>query len=125
MRNIRQFGGVGANKIDYDGAPYVAITFKKSFKDALMDINGVNENVADGLIKNIENNYGNIIKLENKKLEELYPKEFKAATRHTRKKTLQGAESLYHNLNTLESRAGSQVPFTSINFGTDISPEGR
>ena len=120
-----QFGGVGANKIDYDGAPYVAITFKKSFKDALMDINGVNENVADGLIKNIENNYGNIIKLENKKLEELYPKEFKAATRHTRKKTLQGAESLYHNLNTLESRAGSQVPFTSINFGTDISPEGR
>ena len=120
-----QFGGVGANKIDYDGAPYVAITFKKSFKDALMDINGVNANVADGLIKNIENNYGNIIKLENKKLEELYPKEFKAATRHTRKKTLQGAESLYHNLNTLESRAGSQVPFTSINFGTDISPEGR
>ena len=120
-----QFGGVGANKIDYDGAPYVAITFKKSFKDALMDINGVNENVANGLIKNIENNYGNIIKLENKKLEELYPKEFKAATRHTRKKTLQGAESLYHNLNTLESRAGSQVPFTSINFGTDISPEGR
>lgn len=120
-----QFGGVGSNKIDYDAAPYVAITFMKAFKDALIDINGFHENTVDGLIKNIELNYGDIIKLENEKLKELYPKEYKAAERHTRKKTLQGAESLYHNLNTLESRAGSQVPFTSINFGTDTSPEGR
>mgnify|MGYP000833193227 FL=1 len=37
----------------------------------------------------------------------------------------QSAQSLYHNLNTLESRAGSQIPFTSINFGTDTSTEGK
>ena len=37
----------------------------------------------------------------------------------------QSAEALFHNLNSLESRAGSQVPFTSINFGRDESTEGR
>ena len=37
----------------------------------------------------------------------------------------QSTEALYHNLNTLESRAGSQVPFTSLNYGRDTSPEGR
>lgn len=120
-----QFGGVGSNKIDYDGAKYVAITFKKCFKDALMDLNDIEENVAIEIINKIELERGNIIKLENEELKKSYPKEYKIAERHTIKKTKQGAESLYHNLNTLESRAGSQVPFTSINFGTDVSPEGR
>lgn len=120
-----QYGGVGSAKIDYEGAPYVAITFKKCFKDALMDLNDVDEKTAQLMIKNIEDGYGDIIRLENKILKQHYKKEYKVAERHTIKKTQQGAESLYHNLNTLESRAGSQVPFTSINFGTDISPEGR
>lgn len=120
-----QYGGVGANKIDYDGAPYVAITFKKCFKDALMDLNDLSSEAASNIIDTIEFEQGDIIKLENEKLKCTYPKEYKIAERHTVKKTMQGAESLYHNLNTLESRAGSQVPFTSINFGTDISPEGR
>ena len=120
-----QYGGVGANKIDYDGARYVDITFKKCFKDALIDLNDINEERAKKIIDEIEGKNGDIIKLENKKIEEYYPREYKIAERHTIKKTKQGAESLYHNLNTLESRAGSQVPFTSINFGTDISPEGR
>ena len=120
-----QYGGVGANKIDYDGAPYVAITFKKCFKDALMDLNDLSSEEASNIIDTIEFEQGDIIKLENEKLKCTYPKEYKIAERHTVKKTMQGAESLYHNLNTLESRAGSQVPFTSINFGTDISPEGR
>ena len=41
------------------------------------------------------------------------------------KVTLQSAEGLIHNLNTLQSRSGNQLPFTSINYGTDTSPEGR
>lgn len=98
-----QFGGVGSNKIDYDGAPYVAITFKKCFKDAIMDIYNVNEETANKIIQNIEQGYGDIIKLDNKILKERYSKEYKVAERHTIKKTLQGAESLYHNLNTLNS----------------------
>lgn len=116
-----QFGGVGSNKIDYDGAKYVAITFKKCFKDALIDLHDYPEDVADEIIKNL----GYDCRLESPLLKEKCPREYKVAERHTIKKTLQGAESLYHNLNTLESRAGSQVPFTSINFGTDTSPEGR
>ncbi|MBQ6436493.1 anaerobic ribonucleoside triphosphate reductase [bacterium] len=43
----------------------------------------------------------------------------------TKKETFQALEGLIHNLNTMHSRAGAQVPFTSINFGTDTSPEGR
>lgn len=120
-----QYGGIASNKIDYDASPYVAITFKKSFRNALMDIDGISKEHAELIMKNIEDTNGDIIKLENEKLKLFYPKHYKVAERHTIEKTMQGAESLYHNLNTLESRAGSQVPFTSINFGTDTSPEGR
>lgn len=47
------------------------------------------------------------------------------ATRVTERKTFQAMEALIHNLNTMNSRAGAQVPFSSLNYGTDISPEGR
>ncbi len=40
-------------------------------------------------------------------------------------KTYQAMEAFIHNLNTMHSRAGAQVPFSSINYGTDTSPEGR
>jgi len=116
-----QFGGVGSNKIDYDAAPYVAITFRKEFREALIDEYDLDKDEAEDMIQRLKD----ICFLENKELQESYPKQYRIAKRRTENKTLQAAESLYHNLNTLESRAGSQVPFTSINFGTDISPEGR
>lgn len=47
------------------------------------------------------------------------------ASQDTKKETFQAMEGLIHNLNTMHSRAGAQVPFTSINFGTDTTPEGR
>ena len=47
------------------------------------------------------------------------------AVKETDKATFQAMEALVHNLNTMNSRAGAQVPFSSINYGTDISPEGR
>ena len=43
----------------------------------------------------------------------------------TERRTYQGMEALIHNLNTMNSRAGAQVPFSSLNYGTDVSPEGR
>jgi len=49
----------------------------------------------------------------------------KAATAETEKSTFQAMEALVHNLNTMHSRAGAQTPFSSINYGTDTSPEGR
>lgn len=50
---------------------------------------------------------------------------YKEAYKDTDKKTFQAMEGFVHNLNTMHSRAGAQVPFSSINFGTDTSPEGR
>ncbi|MEY8358929.1 anaerobic ribonucleoside triphosphate reductase [Anaerotruncus colihominis] len=47
------------------------------------------------------------------------------AARETRRATYQAMEALVHNLNTMHSRAGAQIPFSSINYGTDTSPEGR
>ncbi len=47
------------------------------------------------------------------------------ATEETNKETAQAMEALVHNLNTMHSRAGAQTPFSSINYGTDTSPEGR
>lgn len=49
----------------------------------------------------------------------------KCTTEETNEKTFQAMEAFIHNLNTMHSRAGAQVPFSSINFGTDTSPEGR
>ena len=49
----------------------------------------------------------------------------KEAEKETDRATYQAMEALVHNLNTMNSRAGSQVPFSSINYGTDTSPEGR
>lgn len=50
---------------------------------------------------------------------------FRTASRETEKKTHQAMEALVHNLNTMQSRAGSQVPFSSINYGTCTTAEGR
>ena len=47
------------------------------------------------------------------------------AEKETDKATYQAMEALIHNLNTMNSRAGAQVPFSSINYGMDTSPEGR
>ena len=49
----------------------------------------------------------------------------KTAYKETDATTYQAMEALVHNLNTMNSRAGAQVPFSSLNYGTDTSPEGR
>ena len=49
----------------------------------------------------------------------------KRAAEETNRATFQAMEALIHNLNTMHSRAGAQVPFSSINYGTDVTPEGR
>ena len=94
-----QYGGVGANKIDYDAAPYVAITFRKAFVDALVDLRSITEQEAKKIVESIKDK----VKLESSYLKDYYPREYKVAKRHTIKKTIQGAESLYHNLNTLNN----------------------
>lgn len=65
------------------------------------------------------------LETENNEYIDKYPRAHEYAMRELEKEMSQACQGLYHNLNTLESRQGSQVPFTSINLGRDTSPEGR
>lgn len=116
-----QFGGVGTVHLDYDLAPFVKRSFYKHWQDGIKYIGQVyipdDVDVFQGAPD---------MSIEN------YPKDstnerhiYRYAMDMLNKEMKQSAEALYHNLNTLESRAGSQVPFTSINFGRDTSVEGR
>lgn len=111
-----QFGGVGTIHLDYDLAPFVKMSFAKHFKNGLKWL----ENAEDNYINNIPKK----IDIDNPEAKS-WNKAYKYALEMLENEGRQAAQGLYHNLNTLESRQGSQVPFTSINLGRDTSPEGR
>jgi ribonucleoside-triphosphate reductase len=114
-----QFGGVGSVHLDFDLAPHVIKSFTKHYKVGLKYIARLTD-------EEITEQYGKYkIKVEDKRYKELNPAVWEYAYDMTNKEGLQSAQALYHNLNTLESRPGSQLPFTSINLGRDTSPEGR
>lgn len=96
--------------------PYVRKSFYKHWKDGLKYVENVVyendvENVTDVCIEN--NFYQN------------HPMAYRYAMDMTIRECNQAAESLYHNLNSLQSRSGNQLPFSSINYGTCTLPEGR
>ena len=115
-----QFGGVGTVHADYDLAPFVQKSFRKHMRSYLTD-------VEDQTKENAEIILGQHcpITMDNQELKETMPAAFSYAMKQMEKEGTQASEAMFHNLNTLESRAGSQVPFTSINFGRDTSTEGR
>lgn len=117
------WGGQSIPNYDYALAPYVLKTFKKHLKKLLAYEDAKKHESAsialESLLKQVD---------EIKSIEDVIPGyEYicKAAYAYTQEDTFQGAESLVHNLNSMASRAGSQVPFSSLNFGIDTSPEGR
>ena len=114
-----QFGGVGTVHADYDLAPFVAKSFYKHMRNYLTDVEGLTEENAE-IVLNAK--YAPVV-IDNDKIKDTPA--YKFAIRQLEREGIQASEALYHNLNTLESRAGSQVPFTSINFGRDTSTEGR
>lgn len=114
------WGGQSIPQYDYALAPYVLKSYKKHLKKLyLYECEERNIIPEEAIITNI-----NEFKTISDKLIGL---EFlsQKALEYTEEDTFQGAESLVHNLNSMASRAGSQVPFSSLNFGLDISPEGR
>lgn len=111
-----QYGGVGTIHLDYDLAPLVKMSFSKHYKDGLKWILHADENYINSVPKELS-----VEDEEAKSNKEVYEYAFAMLE----KEGAQAAQGLYHNLNTLESRQGSQVPFTSINLGRDTSPEGR
>ena len=104
--------------------PYVRKSLRKHLRDYFEDVKGMSKEEAEEVVKNLEKLYGEI-KFGNDSLA-LYQKEaYEFAYKQTVKETYQAVEGMYHNLNTLQSRSGNQLPFTSINYGTCTEPEGR
>ncbi|MDO4521932.1 MAG: anaerobic ribonucleoside triphosphate reductase [Eubacteriales bacterium] len=66
-----------------------------------------------------------MMKLSDEQAEHLIARARKRAYKQTERDTYQAMEGFVHNLNTMHSRAGAQTPFSSINYGTDVTPEGR
>ena len=116
IQSLQQFGGVSYTHLDWSMVPYVRKSFYKHWKNGIkylenfQHINEI-ENVTD---VSIENNFY-----------KQYPQAYKYAMDMTIKEAEQAAEGMYHNLNTLQSRSGCQLPFSSINYGTCTLEEGR
>lgn len=120
LQSLQQFGGVSATHLDWTMIPYVRKSFFKHFKDGI-------KYLEDGGLEDIENGYiTNRTSIDADVYKSIaYTKAYKYAMDMTEREVKQGAEGLFHNLNTLQSRSGNQLPFTSINYGTCTKPEGR
>ena len=132
-----QHGGQAIPAFDYYMAPGVLLTFKKQFKQAIadfLDLTGFDHFInMDKIAKDIDKLDSIDVDLsifdsyakESSEVKKIFKKAYDTAYKKTDRTTYQSMEAFIHNLNTMHSRAGAQVPFSSINFGTDTSPEGR
>ena len=117
LQSLQQFGGVSATHLDWTMVPYVRKSFYKHFNDGvkwLYEDKDCIELKKDMPIDDAQykwSGWGDKI--------------YKYALDMTQRELDQAVEGMYHNLNTLQSRSGNQLPFTSINYGTCTSPEGR
>ena len=116
-----QQGGQSIPNFDYAMAPGVDKYFRKALKRNLEKYNKFAGKKLSLEVKDTIK-YGDDEKLKKAK----WPEEvIEASNEDVERETLQAMEGFVHNLNTMHSRAGAQVPFTSINFGTDTTPSGR
>lgn len=125
LQSLQQFGGVASTHIDWTMVPYVRKSFFKHFKDGLKYIEGMNDDDQLLVLSNIlvDNKIEDISVFDDKYKK--YERAWKYAIELVERETHQAVEGFYHNLNTLQSRSGGQLPFTSINYGTCTLPEGR
>ena len=124
LQSLQQFGGVSATHLDWTMVPYVRKSFYKHWEEAMKYI------YNQPLDFSIENTRFRFSKKAEVSIEDDYFKSFgykvyNYAIDMTKKEIQQAVEAMYHNLNTLQSRSGNQLPFTSINYGTCTLPEGR
>lgn len=142
-------GGQSVPNFDYSMAVGVAKTFRKEYFKALAQFlqiaKGLSNEDAAALCKTVQAEVEPGVSMGSlepygKALAEYLPAKLditpdeaarahtyagQTALRETDRATYQAMEALIHNLNTMNSRAGAQVPFSSLNYGTDVSPEGR
>ena len=132
-----QHGGQSIPAFDYYMAPGVLKTFKKQFKQQLYDLLDYSDLLSfvnmDRIVRDIDkldsiefdiSEFDYYCK-DSEQLKRAFRKAYEKALAKTNRTTFQAMEAFVHNLNTMHSRAGAQVPFSSINFGTDTTPEGR
>ena len=144
-----QHGGQSVPDFDYGMAPGVRKSYKRLYSSNMGKMLELLFGIEDGpsfmkaFVKETEEKYNvypcmawdnNYKELEasflsqfadDATIKKLQDQTTKYADREIIRKTYQAMEALIHNLNTMHSRAGAQVPFSSINYGTDTSPEGR
>lgn len=139
LQSLQQFGGVSATHLDWTMVPYVRKSFFKHYlleylksTNEFFELNliDMSEPELDDWVTEHKSKYLNKLNLLEKDFcfdnkENLDNKFYQCALFETRKEIYQAVEGLYHNLNTLQSRSGNQLPFTSINYGTCTLPEGR
>ena len=116
LQSLMQFGGVSATHLDWTMVPYVRKSFNKHFITGIQYILGL---TAEGW--DVYKTYS----IEAQEYKQYSSKVYQYAMDMTKKELTQAVEGMYHNLNTLQSRSGNQLPFTSINYGTCTLPEGR
>lgn len=113
LQSLQQFGGVSATHLDWTMVPYVRKSFAKHYRDGLKYLEHIDKVLLDDKLSITDEWYRN------------YPNVYDYAMDMTTKECYQAVEGMYHNLNTLQSRSGNQLPFSSINYGTCTLPEGR
>ena len=114
LQSLQQFGGVSASHLDWTMVPYVRLSFFKHYKDGMNYIEEME----------LSEDYEETMSIDDEKYKK-YPRVYKYAMDKTERELMQAVQGMYHNLNTLQSRSGNQLPFTSINYGTCTLPEGR
>lgn len=119
LQSLQQFGGVSATHLDWTMVPYVRKSFWKHYRDGMSYLE---EDNNSEIFTMKASDYNRSIDDEFWKA---YSKAYKYAIDMTQRECYQAVEGMYHNLNTLQSRSGNQLPFTSINYGTCTLPEGR
>ena len=132
-----QHGGQSIPAFDFYMAPGVLKTFRKQFKQQIYDLldymdltSFINIDKVANVIDKLNSIDVDITIFENfykdsDTILKVFTKSYDKALEKTNRITYQAMEAFVHNLNTMHSRAGAQVPFSSINFGTDTSSEGR
>ena len=124
LQSLQQFGGVSASHLDWTMVPYVRKSFRKHFKDGMHYIEHLsyNQTTGDAIIDTWKDATEMPIDAPEY---QMFKGAYEYALDMTKKEISQAVEGMYHNLNTLQSRSGNQLPFTSINYGTCTLPEGR
>ena len=132
-----QHGGQAIPAFDYYLAPGVLKTYKKQFKQTLYDLLEYSDFITFVNFEKVCEQINKLTSIEfdlslfdkyakgSEEIKKIIALSSKKAVDKTDRITYQAMEAFIHNLNTMHSRAGAQVPFSSINFGTDVSPEGR